>query len=506
MIEKVRLKRLMSKEQLNLKILRKPNSPDFLNELDKAPLCLQLNDATHFFKILLQHFESGINTELGNKILMCIANALIAGKFTETFISENFVLALPFSQKKFSNLIFEILRILLDQSMDFFDDDLVHQFESLIPVDPNRSLIIIALYSKDFANLENPYPMINLIFQHSEEFQTPELVFNYVSLISYLYKTFLSFRQKYGKSCWSNLCLMLNKFKDDTSLNIVYGGLCLIADDKVKVRLPLDLMKKHIQNEELQDRILSLCLYKVPDFDEEFVELLEETAKTNEKATLAIITACSKSLSNSELIFYHLNDLFTNGGKLPTTDDTMRILFCLLKWQDLRERYSEVSELLNFLLMFVQDDNRAFKKSQRIQIISQFLTNIKIDVTFVISMNKSGFLRELLATSKTNNDEVSDRSVLQIFEAIGPYAYVPEYLKVCDIVSREIMNDGRLSELAFHVAEIMCKHQQCVNRMKEKKLVAFYEKNKNDKRFGYQAESFLALIGWNDQSDGDDNY
>lgn len=495
----------MSKEQLNFKVLRKPNSPDFLDEMDKAPLCLQSNEAAHFYKILLSHFESDINPELGNKILMCIAKILTLGKFTETFISENFVLALPFTQKKYSNPIFEILKILLEQSMDFFDEDLVHQFESLISNDPDRSLTIIALYSKDFANLDNPFPMIDLIFQHPDEFQTPELVFNYVSLITYLYKSYLNFRQKYGKTSWITLCSMLKKFRDDTSLNIVYSGLCMIADEKVKVKLPLDSMKKHIQHESLRENILSLCLHKSPNFDEEFAELLEEVAKTNKKATLVILSCCSKSFSNAEIIFFHLNELFSEGGKLPTMSDTIRILFCLLKFQDLCDRFPEISNLLDFLLQFVQNDNKSIKKSQRIQIICQFLTNIKPDVTFVISMNKSSFLRELLATSKTCNEESSDRAVLELFLHIAPYAYVPEYLKICDIISREIMNNGRLSELAFDVAEVMCKHQQCVNRMKETNLVAFYEKNKNDRALHDQAESFLALIGWNDQSDGDNN-
>lgn len=499
----------MSKDQVDFKVLRKPTSPNFSSELNAAPALLKVKEASHFFKILLSDLQNGVSTEIGNQILVCIAKVLFTERYTETFLMEGFAPFLPFSQKKLSSGIFEILRILLEQEahQEVITEEILRQFETIIPFDPYRALTIIAIYSQKFAQRKDPFPFVDLLFQH-EEFHDQAIASPFCSLIAYLYKTYQDFRQSRGKECWSTLTEMLSDFKEIVAIQSVYAGLAAISDNRMKVQLPFVPMKKHIVYEELQDHVLIFCLkQKGLTLDRQFAGLLLKAARTNEKATLLILNLCSQSIENAEMILNDTSGWLADPEGLPTMADTLRIFLCLLKYEDLREQIAETPDLIDFLKNVINDDNFS-KKSVTLGMVSTIIKRMKLEKGLVIALSKNGFLTSFLDVAKSCNDELAVKSALTLFSTLTPIVYVPEYLRVCDMVSREIIADGPLRDLAYQVAAGFCLHQKCVNRMKEKRLDAFYKKHRSDPKLAQQSDQFLNLIGWNPnetENDSDSN-
>ena len=474
-------------QSLNFRVLRKPNSPDFDSELESAPKSLELSDCSHFFKILLSHFRSGVSTEQGSKILLCIERLLRTEKFTESFLDGEFQLVLPFDNRKFSSHVFEILRLLLNQATDFFDGDLIKQFEKIIPLDPMKALTIIALYAKDFSEIDNPWPMLDLLFQHPQDFQTPELASKYAALLAYLYKTYSDFRQGRGKNAWNALCQML-RFEDVPALQAVYCGLCELADGRVKVKLPLDDIVEHLRYDDLQDNVLNLLLLMTPPANEKFCGLLKKIARKNVRATLVLLTIADSPKSANII----LSDYKWLNYELPTAIDTLRLFLALFKHKELRPIISELPNLFSFLTHVIQD-----RQPPTLAIVSTIVRKLNLSREIINQMSDSGFLQDFITITNSCNDDIADQSLFALFGTIMTYDYVPEYLKVCDIISDTIMTHSKLKAIATQIAIGFCQYPKCIKRMKEKRLDAYYKKHLSDPELYKDAETFLSLIGWN---------
>jgi hypothetical protein len=100
---------------------------------------------------------------------------------TPTFLAGSFVLARPYAQCEFPD---SVLDVLIGQSLDVFNSAAAGLLAKLAPREPVKVLTLIALYSEELATLENPWPMIDLLFQSSDAFSGTAGVREYVALLS----------------------------------------------------------------------------------------------------------------------------------------------------------------------------------------------------------------------------------------------------------------------------------------------------------------------------------
>lgn len=491
----------MSKDdELNIDILKKPSGRSFRRELDAAPQLLRVKDASVFFKLLLSHFLRGIDTKTGEEILICISKVLVTDRITETFLAGNFALALPFSQTQFTDAIFDVLYVLLQQSTDVFDEELSGHIAKMIPRNPLKTLILMSHYAQDFEEIANPWPFLDLLFKYRIYFQKPEFISEYVSLLAYLYRSYPDFRKERGKIAWETLCDLLSNLRDIQSLRCCYGGLAAIADGRMNVELPMEVIKQHLNDDALVSQVLSFMLVRAPkppqSVDEDFIYTLIKLAHEDVKATLLLM----KVATHKEAARLILVDSSWLLDGLPTVLDTLRVFFVILKHKGLREKISDLPDLIGFLKNMTEEADSA-----TLALIVTILRRLVLSKEIVTELSRSGFLQDFLTAAKECGDTISGKSLLVLFSTIAPHAYVPEYLKMCDLIAREIVGDGDLGYLAADVAIAFGTYQKCVERMREKRLDAYFRKNRQDPDWAEYAESFLAVIGNLEEID-DRNY
>ena len=477
-------------DRVDLEILRKPSGRSFLRELDAAPQLLRPKDASHFFKILLAHFVRGVDTSIGEAILLCISRVLAMGNITETFLAGSFALALPFSQTQFIDAVYDVLFVLLQQSTDVFDEELAGQVGKLAQKDPFKALVLIAHFCQDFAEARDPWPMVDTLFKCQVQFQRAEVIDEYVSLFAFLYRRFPDFRKERGQACWDTLCGMLDVTRDVQSLRSVYGGLAAIADGRMNVEIPMEAVKRHLMDDELADQVLSFLLVRPPkppqSNDEEFVGAVVKLAHEDVKATLLLM----KLATHRDVAKLLLVDSSWIIDGLPTILDTLRVFFVVLKHKGLRERISELPDLIGFLKNVIEDAD-----SSTLALTGTILRRLVLSKDFVTELSRSGFLHDFMANARACGDLTAGKSLLVLFNTIAPHGFASEYVRMCDLISREIVGDGELSHVAADVAISLCIYQKCVNRMREKRLDAFFKKRRQDADWDEQAEEFLEAIG-----------
>ena len=149
---------------------------------------------------------------------------------------------------------------------------------------------MLAVYADRFEEVNNPWPMLDLLLTKSAQFQRPELVENYISVLQYLCRRFPDYRRERGDACWRRVCGALAT-RSESVVTTAYYGLCAIAEATSSVGLgetfPMEWILKHIKKAPLQPPIVSLLLRRIPPANapgtEDLVRALVGIAEQTEK-------------------------------------------------------------------------------------------------------------------------------------------------------------------------------------------------------------------------------
>ena len=187
---------------INIKKLKNPDSRSFFSELQNAEENLTKKEAKSFFNAVLQNFESDIPTKTGNAILSSIKNVVTEKSIASVFISNEFALSLPFSQKSYTPKIIDIFLQLVKVDPSVFTADVTNSFSSLISRSPDKCLSIFAIFSKNCADFEDKMAVFELIIKKNEIFINDDaLIPNYLSLLAFLCDKYHDFRKKRLSAC-----------------------------------------------------------------------------------------------------------------------------------------------------------------------------------------------------------------------------------------------------------------------------------------------------------------
>ena len=358
----------------------------------------------------------------------------------------------------------------------------------LIRNNPKKSLTIIALYCQQFNELDNPWPLVDLLIQDGKRFNTPEVAPDYISLLSFLNKKFIEYRNGRALHCWNQVTSMLLS-TDQNVLKCCYGGLCAIAGGYSGGPLPLDMVALHMKQPDLQDCVLALLnvavLNEKDSANKKLITSLLTVAETNVKATL-VLMKLGCTFSSAQTIMSMPNWI---SKKLPTMVDTLRLFLVLLRHKELREFIADSPDFIEFLKCIVGLD-----KSGMVPIACTIIRRVPLSKELVTNLSKSGFLKLFYEAVDEDDDGLTQHSKLLLTDTICRVIFVKDFLIICDRIAKIIMENEEFADAASLVAVRLCKYSKCKARMKELKLDAFFKKNKSDPKYQSIARKFLKAI------------
>lgn len=479
----------MSNDFTNLHILEDVHKMDFLDELSYSPDTLSLSQANDFFHIVLSHFKKDISSEIGHAILSVISRIICKEDFLTTFSMNRFTEMLPFDQKVYVDDIFDILYIIVTLSPISFDEHLSARFGSIIRRNPSKSLTLLASYSQHFNEIDNPWPMVDLLIHESRRFYGLETAASYASLLAYLCRKYSDYRVGRSEHCWHKIGSLLNE-KDIHTLKSVYCSMFSITEVYPDLVSPVELMKPHLKIRELQDSVLTLLLAAPPvgkvTRDKGLLQSLLDLSETNKNATLVIMNIAADTIF-AEFLVQNANLWMTR--ELPTIIDTMRLFFVVFRHTQLRSLITESPNFIEFLKMVTEQEN-----SSTLSMICVIIRRIDLTEDLIGALGETGFLNGFFTSACRLGSNIAMHSALLMIDTLARVGYSREYLKMCDVISQTIMDRGELCEAAAKVAVRLCDYNKCIQVFKKKKLHDFMKKNLQNSKLRKSAQEFLDAI------------
>ena len=312
-------------ENVDLDILKRPESNRFLDEIQGAYVYLTEEQTVPFFNIVLSHFDKELQIDKGKEILHCIARILSVDKFLRIFVRKNFAISLPFMRKEYIDDVFDILYILATRCPNAFNDQLCACFEKRIKNRGEKSLVILTIYAQHFNDVDTPWPMLDLLFHKSDRFKKPDLAAKYASLLAVLVNSYPEFKRGRGKESWETIVEMLAaEDYDNKILKALYNALCTIARFIKNPQFPFNIAKKHLQIQDLASDVVSLFLMiplRGKDIEDRILlKTLLKLAQSNSKVTLALF----KLAENENVAKMLAEDSIWLTTDIPQTLDTLR--------------------------------------------------------------------------------------------------------------------------------------------------------------------------------------
>ncbi|OHS95202.1 hypothetical protein TRFO_02137 [Tritrichomonas foetus] len=477
-------------EPCNLEILKNPEQRGFLDEIQSAHVYLTNDQAEEFFIIVLSHFDKDISIENGKAILHSICRILSKDEFLKVFVAKDLSSALPFSKKNYLEDVFDVLYVLVTRYPQAFNESLCARFQRKIRNKGEKSLLILTIYSQHFNEIDNPWPMLELLFSEFNRFSKEDIAGKYASLLAVLVQSYPEFRRAKGAEAWENVCQLLS-IENDEILDQVYNSLAIIANSIRHCEFPFQYILEHFQHQSLQKSIVSLLLVvplegsKLKDYG--FIKSLVKIASENPKALL-VLFRLAESKSIAQILVE--KDPSWMEKDIPNLIDTLRLFLVVFQHKQLRPFIATATEFYNLMLRLIDEKNESI-----IAIVCIIIRRLDLTEEVIAELSSTGFIMTFMETVREMNTIGSSRYGLLLLDKIAKSYYTKELVQSCEWVSKLIKARGDLFEDAAVVATGLCKYRRCEKKFKELYMIEFFLKLKKDPESKKIASKFLKAIG-----------
>ncbi|KAK8881579.1 hypothetical protein M9Y10_004323 [Tritrichomonas musculus] len=472
--------------EISIKKLKNPDSRSFFNELQNAEENLTKKEAKLFFKTVLSHFEYDIPVKTGNSILHSI-DAVISDKgIADVFISNEFALFLPFSQKSYASNIIEIFLQLVKIDPSVFSDDVTNSFSSLISRFPNKCLSIFAIFSKNCFDFEDRMSVFELIVKKNEIFINDDsLIPNYLSLLAFLCDNFSDFRKKrLGVCCKILSCVM--KTAEIGLLKQCYNAIKSYQYLSPKLsQIKHDLAKQKILSTVINYLVLSPPL----EVDADLIDILLTIANQDERGSL-ILFQIAENEENAEILIQNEDWLRM---KLPTIEDTLKLLLVIFCHQELRNQVSNNPYFIKFLQTALKQNDA---NTGTLTVICTVLR--RVDITKSIKKEIKGI--HLLTTffNKANDigDNMAVHSAILLINTFAEEDYFPEFLDFVSYFCDLAKEDSPLSNVSAELLVHLSRYDKCLKIILKCGMEKFFKKKlrSKDKKMNKVGEEFFQIL------------
>ena len=470
--------------RIDLKALKKVEGRGFLEELGVARECLTKSDAKEFFKIVLGHFEYEIPEKAGAQILKTVGDVVKDQRIMDIFESGGFMLSLPFSQKEFSEPLFDLLAKLARLNPNLFDGDVAASCRKPFRRDGESGLKVIAEIVVRIEDCQDPMPMFELLIEEAESFASIIQVNLYVAVMGQVLTNCREFKKLYA----SKAIRIISQIMKQVEVEVI--GLCYTGIGKLPadLSLPIEMINKHLNNPKLQPSVLAYTLVNPPvDADDSLVDkLLELASEGEQKATYSLYQIAADR--NGARVILENPEWIRMG--LPTSEDTLRLLLVLFQHKKLRPAIADLKYFVKFLRSVVEETS----DTNVITSICTMLRRVNMDEDMVARLSESGFIRAYFDKALQIGEDLAVHSGFLLCDTIARICYTKELSPMCSVLADYAKEGGVLSNVAAQVAVDLAQYNRCLDKLLDKRMDAFFEKKKRDKKLGEAAREFLSLL------------
>lgn len=456
----------------DLDILSNPSSKHFLDEITSVHLFVTHDQIVDFYQIVLGHFsDPNLDVACGKEILRAICKVLsISDFFLRAFVEHNFASTLPFANRKYLDDLLDLMFVLVHRAPRVFDEEIANQFRSRIKYRGEKSLMLLAFYAQKFNEVDNPWPMLDLLFQESERFGKEDIAGQYAMLLSTLVQTYPEFRRARGEASWNAVCELLVIEKTDVLMN-VYNACCGITSTVKRCVFPLQWIRVHFLNDELMPYVLSFLLVANLEYEElrdnVFLKALVRVAHESRKAALVLMRMAQDRIIAQKLV----EDCTWMEEDIPSMIDTLRVFLVVFQHKSLRPMIADVPEFVVFLSRLTGAKNEGLYA-----IVCKLIRRIDMDHEFVADLSNSCFLQEYMDMAYAIGTNGAWRSALLLLEAVAKVCYTRELLKSCDVLAKIIKSENELCDDATMVATTLCGYKRCAKKFRELGMIEYFKK------------------------------
>ena len=469
--------------EINIKRLKNPNGRTFLDELENAENLLSKENARSFFKAVLSNFEYEISPKIGNSILKSIQNVVENSKIANIFVSNDFILLLPFSQKIYANSILDIFRQLFNNDPNFFTSEIADAFSPLIPSSPEKSLTLIAYFAKNSAKIDDPIPVFNLAMKHAELFvNDDDLVFPYLTLLAYLCDNSKTFRKNRLSKCSKILSLVM-----DTDETFIIKS-CYNALKTYRYLAPsMSDIKRHLKTKSLQSSVISYLILSPPlEIDEKLLDMFLTIASNDERGTL-ILLQIAQNEENAELILQNPEWMRLS---LPTPQDTLKLLLVIFHHVNLRNQAAENQYFLKLLIAVVKKT----QETEVITVVCTILRRIKFTKSIVQDLKAMKFLTTFFNIALSNGENIAVHSGLLLTDTFAKISYFPDFIPIIESVCEIAKEGGPLKNVAAQLTVDLAIYDKCMKEICKYGMESFFKKNMKDQKLRKYSQKFIQLL------------
>ena len=461
---------------------RDPTNANFFKNLQTAPRTLQPTQADEFFSLSLGYIPK-FRKEFGVLILNAILSVIEDENIRFIFIHNHYFEILPFG-KAFCQV--PIIRIFL--AFLKYDITILELHWEIIcdcvPLNPKKWLAFIAQYSQKFTQSQNPYVILDILFKQERNFSTPEILPDYINVLTQLCTLYPEYREMRIQHCWSQIASYLSSRTKTDSLIICYNSLCVLAEFYENRKCPLfkimNNVCSHLNSNALRNyalNLLSLKNFVVSEVTDSFlIDNLITLARDKKEPKAALIMM---QIANTEdLAYLFVNDTNWMKFELPIIIDTLRLFLVVFKHSSLRPALSKSPYFLTFLLNILDINHTDIFK-----IICLIIHRIPLTPKLIRQMSERKIIESFIQKAIAIGGAEALNATLVFTDAIVtavPNNIPKEFIKFCDTVANLSKNNKKLSNSALLVAAKLSDSFECLNRLRKLGMDEFFERIKDN--------------------------
>ncbi|OHT12520.1 hypothetical protein TRFO_17555 [Tritrichomonas foetus] len=445
---------------LDLKVFTNYNDPKFYSSLNEITETLQPSQFHHFFKVISKYFSSDCPIDVTSSILEAISQLFFNMDAVSVFIHMNLHRFLPYDEPTLISSTFNVLYCIFDTFPEVFQHDYASTMSVLITKDCEKSLTLLSLFAKAFNELDDPWPLLDLLITYEKVYFKSAVGAEYISLLFFLNFTYTTFYQSRIANCRPIFVHFLNS-TDKYAVQTSYKAICALYDDLYQI--PKERLISDICDNEMYLSAISLLL-RMKDVEPaaEIIYPLIHIAGTHIEATLLLL----KMLKNPEAAKIMLLKPHWLFKTLPTIQDTLRLFLSVMIHSSMREFISNLDALPEFLTSLMRSNDKAC-----VICLGSIVKRLKLSQNILPKLVRLQFFTAVLESFVVFKEEIVTALTLNVLAHLASIGYANEYLMFTDRLKSYIWSqDVRVSRGAFLALYAMSFFPQCAMKYRELRI------------------------------------
>jgi hypothetical protein len=431
--------------------------PDFEARVRKVTS----KDCRSFFESVVGHLRDKAPREVLKTVLQKCAELVDDPKCASMFCNVGVVRLLPHKDHFLSGVILDVLEGLVAHVPVLFDSGFVSVLSDLLHRKPRRVVHLLSVYSKSFDEIENPWPILDIVVNHAKLLAQSPASADAVALIRTLLKN-ESYYERRLHNCRSALPVFLTS--DDTATVLAtYRLIGHIVDGHCE--LDFSLIQDHLLDKELCPSAIALLL-KIPDLapSTDLVFGILRASRHLAKASELLLNLVQR-VETAKILMRQPKFL---KHPLPTFADTFQILLQILTFQNLRDQVAECEEL-PMLFAAAADE----KSVDAWVCFDRVLRRISVNRNFLGMLDDNDFLRNLAAASSEVDDPDALVGVFKTLASLARIGFSRDFHMFGHTLKQSLKGkDDRLARAALFAARELLAHHQIVRHFRSIRLDA----------------------------------